>query len=627
MKNKILYFFIFILSLFLVYSFKCGHDKIEHIPKILNDSLINGKNRLLDTYQSISFFVDYTQMEYDQYGDTEYRNFLKTAIEKTLNIFSELIKVKSSGKLIIENPTDCSKKITVYDNSILTGIYSDIILVPIIDPTLENGVDAAASACFIRTSDNRPVMGYILLNQNYSINKTNAEDYLIMLLLHEITHILVFSKNLFEYYQYSGNVTTTESINGIDRTFIITSNVRNAAAKHFGCSSIIGVELENQGGTGSIGSHWEARIMLGDYMISTDYQEIVISDISLALFKDSGWYEVNYYSGGLFRFGKGQGCDFLNSFCVISGKTNFKLDFCDSQYENMCTSNNLNRGICYFGNYSYELPSYYQYFNYSYTGGWEPADYCPVPLSYSSTSYYFQSSCIYGEESNYPSSLGFVISENSICMKSSLVNASDDSLSIYSYQRSMCHQIKCNLNSQTFTVNIGQSTIICPTDGGEMQVKGYNGTITCPPFNRVCTSEIYISNPIQAVLNHITFFDLNLKNINDSDSSEDSFINSESNDSNLNLINNSDSSVDIFNSKESNNSSEDNINSIENNDSRENSINSKESNDGSVDRFNSKESNDSSEDSINSIENNDSIEDNINSKESNDSSEDSFNSI
>ena len=45
MKNKLLYFFIFILSLFLVYSFKCGHNKIEHIPKILNDSLIDEKKK------------------------------------------------------------------------------------------------------------------------------------------------------------------------------------------------------------------------------------------------------------------------------------------------------------------------------------------------------------------------------------------------------------------------------------------------------------------------------------------------------------------------------------------------------------------------------------------------------
>ena len=44
--------------------------------------------------------------------------------------------------------------------------------------------------------------------------------------------------------------------------------------------------------------------MLGDYMIGADYGETVISEITLAVFEDSGWYKVNYYTGGLFRYGK-----------------------------------------------------------------------------------------------------------------------------------------------------------------------------------------------------------------------------------------------------------------------------------------------------------------------------------
>ena len=536
MKN-IFYFFIFIFSFSLIYSFKCGHNKIKKIPKILNDSIIkDNKNRKLDSYHSISFFVDYTQMDYDSYGSIEYRNFLKSSINSTLKIFSELIKVKRSTKIAIQDPKSCIEKyINVYDKNIQIGVDYDIILIPIIDPTLDDNIDAAASACFLNKEDNRPIMGFVLLNQHYSYNKKNAKDFLTMLLLHEITHILVFSEPLFKHYKYSGEIITTKTVNGINRTFISTSTVRNIAAQHFGCSSIIGVELENQGGEGSAGSHWEARVMLGDYMISTDYPEIVISDISLALFQDSGWYEVNYYSGGLFRFGKGQGCKFLNSNCINSYISNFEWDFCDEINENICTSNNLNRGYCYFAKYETPLPSYFQYFGDSYLGGWEPADYCPVALSNSNSSYYFQSSCVNGEitknESNYPSSLGFSISNNSICMMSSLVNASDSSLSIYKYKRSMCHQIECNLDSKTYIVYIGGGlSIECPTKGGEMEVEGYNGTITCPPFDRVCTSENYTANPIQAALDKISNMDINIfKIIEDSSSSQEEIQNKNNN--------------------------------------------------------------------------------------------------
>ena len=507
MLSYLIFFFLSIFS----FSFKCGHDKIKKIPKIANDSLIeNNKRRLDDTYHSISFFVDYTQLDRDS-ADSTYKNFLKSAIESTLKIFSELIKVKRTKNLVFKNPAECSDKITYFNNQITTGVDRDIILFPIIDRTLESGVDAAASACYVEPTTYRPTMGFVLLNQNYAYTKTNAKDFLTMLLLHEITHVLVFSESLYSYFNYKGDVTTTSTINGISRTLIKTPKVRSIAAQHFNCSSIVGVEIENQGGKGSAGSHWEGRVMLGDYMISTDYLEIVISDISLALFEDSGWYQVNYYTGGLFRFGKGQGCNFLNSPCVSSGRSNFELDFCDTS-NNLCSVNNIFRGFCYLKEYTSSLPSSYQYFENKKIGGWEPADYCPVPIESSSNTYYFKSSCIYGEtstvENNYPSSLGFSISNNSICFQSSLVSSSDISLKDYAFKRSMCHQILCNYTSKTIIVDIGTSRINCPTNGGEMEVDGYNGTILCPPFNRVCTSTTYTGNPIEAALNHIVNSDI-----------------------------------------------------------------------------------------------------------------------
>ena len=495
------------------FSFKCGHDKIKKIPKIINNSIVkNNSTRCLDdTYHPISFFIDYTQMEKDSIGDSTYINFLKSAIDSTLETFRNLIKVKRTEKLLFSSP-DCYEKIKYYDNQITTtGVDYDIILIPIIDPSLGEGVDAAASACYLN-NDNRPIMGFVLLNEKYSYTKNNAKDYLTMLLLHEISHVLVFSDSLFNLFNYKGNVTTTKIINGIERKLITTSKVKSIASQHFNCSSIVGVELENQGGNGSEGSHWEARVMLGDYMISTDYPEIVISDITLALFEDSGWYEVNYYTGGLFRYGKGQGCKFLNSSCVTSSESNFEWDFCDTPNEKKCSSNNLNRGFCYLKKYDSELESHYQYFDDKNIGGWESVDYCPITLDYSSNQYYFKSSCIYGElsdeEKNYPSSLGFKISENSICIQSSLVKSSDIELKKYAEKRAMCHEILCDNDTKSITVDIGDFTIDCPTDGGEMEVDGYDGTILCPPYNRVCTSEEYFADPIKAVLNKISNSDI-----------------------------------------------------------------------------------------------------------------------
>ena len=514
-KMKIKIFLFLILFFTFSYSFKCGHDELKTIPpKIVNNSINkDNNNRRLDTYHPISFYVDYSHFDTLKLftKNDKILPFYKEAINSTLEIFSKLIKVKRKGNIKI--PSDygtCSSKISTYNSQLVRGVDNDVILITIIDDTLTSA--AAASVCYLDEEDKRPIMGYVLLGSDYSITSKNAKEYLIMLLLHEISHILVFSKNLYQYYRYKGDVTITKIINGVSRTLIATPKVKNIASQHFNCSSIEGIELENHGGKGTVGSHWEGRVMLGDFMISTDHPENVISDITLALFEDSGWYEVNYYTGGLFRFGKDQGCEFLNTTCLTSGKSNFEWEFCDKDDEKICSSNNLNRGYCYIKNYDYELESYYQYFDDKKMGGLEYIEFCPAAKNYYSEDY-FAYNCVYGEKNKneelYPTSLGFSISENSICIQSSLVKSSDSTLTIYNgRKRTMCHEISCDYENETFTVNIGDSTIECPTEGGEMEVEGYNGTIKCPPYNRVCTSEIYTGDPIKAVLNEITNSDL-----------------------------------------------------------------------------------------------------------------------
>jgi leishmanolysin-like peptidase len=142
-----------------------------------------------------------------------------------------------------------------------------------------------------------------------------------MILLHELTHILVFDKELLDASIYE-----EIEILGQNRTIITSPKVKEMAKRHFGCPNLKGIELENQdydwknteneenedgdGGSDAdtnqvfldkFSNHWDARTMLTDYMTSILYDEMVISDITLALFEDSGWYKVKYYTGGLFR--------------------------------------------------------------------------------------------------------------------------------------------------------------------------------------------------------------------------------------------------------------------------------------------------------------------------------------
>lgn len=54
------------------------------------------------------------------------------------------------------------------------------------------------------------------------------------------------------------SVVTTNTPSG--RTVINTPNVLKAVKDHFACPDVLGAEIEDDGGPGSAGSHWEERL-------------------------------------------------------------------------------------------------------------------------------------------------------------------------------------------------------------------------------------------------------------------------------------------------------------------------------------------------------------------------------
>lgn len=60
-------------------------------------------------------------------------------------------------------------------------------------------------------------------------------------------------------------VISTTVRDGRTVTSIITPNVVDAVQRHLDCSSVQGAELEDDGGSGSAGSHWEQRLFEGPW--------------------------------------------------------------------------------------------------------------------------------------------------------------------------------------------------------------------------------------------------------------------------------------------------------------------------------------------------------------------------
>ena len=443
-------------------------------------SIENNKRKLTDTYRPINIKVDLTYLKSQKLFDEDKLRQLEEIFSETIQSLSSIISVQHY--IITDDISNSIKELCVpkFDSELNTGfIQYDLLIFPMVDSdsSLSNNVLAAATPCIIASNNYKPMGGVVLINKNLSFQKYDSIFYMKNLLFHELTHVLGFHPIFFEYL----NLIYSETINNEKYYYINSPKVLEKAKIHFGCDTLKGLQLENQGQAGSVGSHWESRYMLGDYMISSDYTEVVISDITLALLEDTGFYKINYYTGGLFRFGKNQGCAFFQKRCLFNGgeNTSFTNEFCTIKNEPTCAGSHISRGNCYIINYSYKLNCKYRYYSDNKKGGMIVTDYCPVSFMYETNNknYYYPKSCKYGKEEKEFELIG----DNSMCFESSLA---------VSQKETICYKISCDRSNKQFNVYIGERIITCP--GYEIILKdpnGLRGEIKCPNYNLICTSE------------------------------------------------------------------------------------------------------------------------------------------
>jgi len=498
---------IFILALILInietiLGGPCGADKLKISPKPLDlkvNKAIPITKTTADGYTPIKIGYDFTTLKRPSSMTTSTYSLVKSLLQQTRVEFSKFVQVQHTN-FDLSGRADDIKELCELD-TIGAGyadflVTNDVIIFPQFDSTLGSSVLAAAAPCIV-TNSNRPYGGVLYINTNLNFNKGNTNQYLKNILLHEITHILVFHP----YFFTALKLNQTEGSN----SYIISPKAVAKAREHFDCSSITRIPLENQGGTGSVGSHWESRYMLGDYMISTDYPDQAISDITLGLFEDSGFYKVNYYSGGLFKFGKGKGCEFFNKDCIENEKATFE-EFCDTANAAMCSSSRTLKSSCYLTTYTSSIPTAYQYFSDPRKGGFPAADYCPVPYQAHSSSTYFSNHCQIGSSSlssEYNEKIGF----DSFCFMSSILPSSSRASTS---QIPICYEVRCDADNNQFTVTIGSSEIACPTDGGTVSApSGFTGSIVCPKYSDICLSDGSVCNEMFSCFTNLATHDNN----------------------------------------------------------------------------------------------------------------------
>ena len=542
MKIHELFFFIcFNFVVFIDCKIICSIDKVssdQRIVKKYYDVKNNNKKRKVnsnDEFEPIRIYFSTAHIKKQINGlqsvDVIYNQELLSRIFLCLNntksYIEKLIKVRRLTKKIIigAGEQNSALKMTDNDDSLNQGIDTDLVIFP--KYTLGNGDNSQINIeNYGRDNETKRVIVSILnIPANYLNNPSISQYEIETSLLHEITHILGFHNESYQYFPGGINNVTKKIVdsNSKNRYFIITPTVVNLAKEYYGCESLTGLELENQENLNFPSSHWKARILLGEYMNLEQYTpEIVISDFTLALLEDSGWYKVNYYTGGLMRFGKNKGCNFLNNNCLDENKeTLFKNEFFGITDSNnpSCSSGRLSRTYC--------LTKEYSNSDFTGIGGmYKNADYCYT--------FYFKQeeenikqyigNCKkgggdYGSMIEYKDTnnnimrirngdlemeLGEIYSNQSFCVLSEVYDIyNDKTRNFEGIIHPICYEMFCS--DTTLTIKIKEQYITCPRGGGKVKV--YNNTnytlqgyIYCPDYNLICTGSVPCNDIFDCIL-------------------------------------------------------------------------------------------------------------------------------
>ena len=346
---QILTFFL-ALKIYLGHTHNCIHSKIikrlggpvmENPRKIKVDT--EKSRRLSETWHKIKIKTDFSNISN---VSSETQNYIKSMIiPELVKRFELLIQVKGDSTIPGFSSKTCQSEIKVPTSYASPSSGVDLILFIKIESSSDNYI-AWAFPCQIERQTNRPNVGVISINEKYlDIDKSQIQKF-VKVLLHEAIHILAISPSLYDKIPTATPAYEQVTVNsnlGENKIFRLTTpKLLQAAKNHFGCSSMVGVNLENEGSNSSAGAHFE-KVHYGNELMNP--QEVgmpSLSVITLSFMEDTTWYKINYNYAESYYWGKNKGCDFINN---TSCATKFD-EFCTVEKEISCTGDYKGKTFC-----------------------------------------------------------------------------------------------------------------------------------------------------------------------------------------------------------------------------------------------------------------------------------------
>ena len=252
-------------------------------------------------------------------GPALYDGFVNVIIPSMLKHLEESIQVKSELKMTIKaQGCEAIKDIGVYLNQ---EIEADLVIF-FVYSNKNDGTVASALDCHVDPLNKRPIAGVVDINVATMDNVTQPyRNAHIATIIHEVYHILGFTSDYYDkFIDANGAIIAKSNVvkavtSGKFSKMIVTPKVLAWAKTYYGCNTMDGVPLENNGDSGTAESHWEKFIAASEVMGPVDFNEVTMSGLTMSFLEDTGFYKLKWSMEENWEFGKGAGCTFISGDC------------------------------------------------------------------------------------------------------------------------------------------------------------------------------------------------------------------------------------------------------------------------------------------------------------------------
>jgi len=445
----------------------CRHDEVPQDAGLLDieedkSAMHAGKDRMLasTSYSNLRIYPYFGYL-----GSSPFELYVRNElVPPIVSYFSSALRIKYPvvGKLKLGSSV--SKICDRAPPSILTTTGVDADLFIYYDTYSTDQFVAYAGACYLASGTKRPIIAKTMINDIRMLNPNGdplMHERNMYTVMHETMHALGFDNYQFNnFLDDNGNKRTghvkSVQIAGKTRTVLDIPALTQKLRNYYGCPTLPGAIMENDGGSGTANSHFETKYFLWEIMDSSSNYGRRVSEFSLGVLEGTGWYAPDYSYAEPFFFGQGQGCDFMSNTCTSS----------TPKFDEYCTGSN--RGCALEGRGG---------------GSCTTSDLLENCRAYRTIDDYDCESENGADFARLPDLQVFGREAGSKCFSGTLSSRSSTS------GTSFCFKYSCvgSGSSTQLEVQVGKNTITC-TQEGPKTINGYYGSINCPDPVTFCNT-------------------------------------------------------------------------------------------------------------------------------------------